>query len=78
VRYRTAPLRLRVSRVRLDISDWYGGEWVWVEGHELDAADHPIAWQQSLIRVAAIDRAPAVASSTPGIYANHGSGTVTT
>jgi hypothetical protein len=23
---------LRVTRVRPDISKWYGGEWVWIEG----------------------------------------------
>lgn len=54
MRYRTTPLRLQVTEVRLEISQWYGGEWVWVEGHELDATNHPIAWQQALIRVAAI------------------------
>ena len=51
--------------MRLDISDWYGGEWGWVEGHELDAGDHPIAWQQALIRVAAIDASPEGASTGP-------------
>ena len=72
VRYRTAPLRLLVARVRLDISDWYGGEWVWVEGHELDAADHPIAWQQALIRVAAIGRSLAGGSSGASVLCASG------
>ena len=57
VRYRRAPLRLRVERVRLDISGWYGGRWVWLEGHELDADWHAISWQQALVAVAAIVRA---------------------
>lgn len=54
VRYRDAPLRLRVMRVRLDISGWYDGRWVWLEGHELDDEGFPINWQQLLVSVAAI------------------------
>jgi hypothetical protein len=56
VRYRRAALRLRVSRVRVDISGWYGGGWVWLEGRELDPDGHPISWQQVLVSVAAIER----------------------
>jgi len=56
VRYRRAPLRLQVSRVREDISGWYGGEWVWLEGRELDATGHPISWQQVLVAVVAVER----------------------
>jgi hypothetical protein len=78
VRYRTAPLRLRVTRVRLDISDWYGGAWVWVEGHELDPADHPIAWQQALIRDAAIDRSPTGASPDASACSTAAAGTAVT
>lgn len=59
VRYRRAPLRLRVERVRLDLSGWYGGGWVWLEGHELDADGHAISWQQALVAVAAIERVAA-------------------
>lgn len=55
VRYRRVPLLFRVSQVRHDISGWYGGEWVWLEGHELDAAGYPISWQQLLVRVAAVE-----------------------
>lgn len=65
VRYRAAPLRLRVAGIRSDISDWYGGEWVWVEGHELDDTGHPICWQQSLIRVAVLDPPPRQDPATP-------------
>lgn len=56
VRYRKSPLRLRVARVRTDISGWYSGEWVWLEGHELDAGGYPIGWQQLLVAVGAIER----------------------
>lgn len=56
LRYRETGLRLRVSRVRDDISGWYGGQWVWLEGHELDHDGEPIAWQQQLVRVAALER----------------------
>lgn len=56
VRYRQGALRLRVSQVRVDISGWYGGGWVWLEGRELDLSDHPISWQQVLVSVAAIER----------------------
>lgn len=56
LRYRNAPLQLRVARVRLDISGWYDGRWVWLEGHELDSDGHPINWQQLLVSVAAVDR----------------------
>jgi hypothetical protein len=56
VRYRRAALRLRVSRVRVDISGWYGGGWVWLEGRELDPSGYPISWQQVLVAVAAIER----------------------
>lgn len=56
VRYRCAALRLRVSRVRVEISGWYGGGWVWLEGRELDPDGHPICWQQVLVSVTAIER----------------------
>ena len=56
LRYRRAPLRFRVSRVREDISGWYGGEWVGLEGRELDTAGHPICRQQILVAVAVVER----------------------
>jgi hypothetical protein len=56
VRYRRASLKLQVSSVRADISGWYGGEWVWLEGYELDPAGYRIGWQQVLVAVAAIER----------------------
>ncbi|MGC5031084.1 hypothetical protein [Micromonospora sp. DT229] len=32
-------MRLRVVRVRLDISQWYDGQWVWLEGIEIGPDD---------------------------------------
>lgn len=57
VRYRGCGLRLRLDRVRLDISGWYDGAWVWVEGQQLDGSGRPVGWQQALVAVAAIERA---------------------
>lgn len=54
IRYRTAGAAIRVDRVRTDISDWYDGDWVWVEGAELDPRGHPTVWIQALVRVDAI------------------------
>ncbi|MFG2099884.1 hypothetical protein ACGFJ5_04715 [Micromonospora echinaurantiaca] len=34
-RYADGPLRLRVVRVRPDLSEWYDCEWVWLEGVEI-------------------------------------------
>jgi hypothetical protein len=33
-KYGTGSLTLRVTRVRRDLLDFYGGEWVWLQGHE--------------------------------------------
>ena len=41
-RYGPYPLVLRVLRVRPDLSRWYDGDWVWVEGEELDADGQPV------------------------------------
>jgi hypothetical protein len=57
LRYRAAGLRLRVDRVRLDISGCYDGAWVWLEGQQLDGDDRPVAWQQALVAVTAVERA---------------------
>jgi hypothetical protein len=55
VRWRSAPLRFRVEKVRLDISQWYGGNWVWLEGRELHPTQgHPMIWLQLLVNVDAI------------------------
>jgi hypothetical protein len=47
-------LTLRISRVRLDISQWYDGEWVWLEGIPIrwDGGEDPP--RSVLARVSAI------------------------
>ncbi len=52
--YSDAPLRLRVIRVRLDLSTWYDGQWVWLEGVEIRADDQAGPLRQVLARVAAL------------------------
>jgi hypothetical protein len=48
-------LVLRIVRVRLDISNPYGGDRVWVEGREVDLpGGHPGSWMQVLVWVDAI------------------------
>ncbi|MFD0782618.1 hypothetical protein ACFQZ8_01575 [Micromonospora azadirachtae] len=34
-RYADGPLQLRIVRVRPDLSEWYDGECVWLEGVEV-------------------------------------------
>jgi hypothetical protein len=41
-RYGAYPLVLRVLRVRPEMSRWYDGDWLWVEGEELDAYGQPV------------------------------------
>jgi hypothetical protein len=43
-----------VARVRWDLSHYYGGEWVWVEGESLGADGMPLGRVQALVRTAAI------------------------
>jgi hypothetical protein len=50
VRYRDRPLKMRIDEFLPEISQWYDGEWVWVNGYELNDADVPIAWVQALVR----------------------------
>ncbi|MFD6755637.1 MULTISPECIES: hypothetical protein [Micromonospora] len=52
--YATGPLRLRIVRVRLDVSQWYDGEWVWLEGVEIGPDGQPGASRTVLARVAAL------------------------
>ncbi|MBQ0905524.1 hypothetical protein [Micromonospora sp. U21] len=53
-RYADGPLRLRIVRVRLDVSEWYGGRWVWLEGVEIGPDDQGRSFRQALARVAAL------------------------
>jgi hypothetical protein len=48
------PLMLLVNRVRLDISGWYAGDWVWIEGAELDRSGTAVRRAQALVHVDAI------------------------
>jgi hypothetical protein len=50
-------LTLLVKRVRVDISRWYSGDWVWLEGDALDARGRVIARTQALVAVTALARA---------------------
>jgi hypothetical protein len=55
----TRSLTLQVVGVRRDLSRWYGGQWVWVEGYEVErpGENPPGHRMQVLIRVAAIPAA---------------------
>ncbi|PWU51808.1 hypothetical protein DLJ47_20460 [Micromonospora sp. S4605] len=53
-RYAEAPLRLRIVRVRPDLSEWYDGEWVWLEGVEVGPDGQDAAFRPVLARVAAL------------------------
>jgi hypothetical protein len=52
-RYRDSHLALLVRRVRLDISHWYGGAWVWLEGDEIAETGYSLGWTQALVHVSA-------------------------
>jgi len=52
-RYREVGLVLLVRRVRLDISWWYGGAWVWLEGDALAADGSSLGQVQALVHVTA-------------------------
>ncbi|KAB1156368.1 hypothetical protein F6X68_11930 [Micromonospora sp. AMSO12t] len=48
------PLRLRIVCVRLDLSLWYDGQWVWLEGIEMPSPGHTGRFRHVLARVAAL------------------------
>ncbi|MCI4066084.1 hypothetical protein MRQ36_27475 [Micromonospora sp. R77] len=50
----SGPLRLRIVCVRLDLSLWYDGQWVWLEGIELNPDGRAGRFRQVLARVAAL------------------------
>jgi hypothetical protein len=65
--YRDRGLALLVRRVRLDISQWYGGAWVWLEGDEVADTGYPLGWTQALVHVSAcVAEAPFAAAQNPG------------
>ncbi|MEV4808704.1 hypothetical protein [Micromonospora avicenniae] len=53
-RYAEGPLRLRVVRVRPDLSEWYDGEWVWLEGVEIGPDGQDGVFRPVLARVATL------------------------
>ena len=50
-RYRDSALTLLVRCVRVDISQWYGGRWAWLEGDELADAGYSVGRTQALVHV---------------------------
>lgn len=52
-RYRDRTLLLLVRRVRVDISQWYGGDWVWLEGDEINDDGQRMGWISALVHVSA-------------------------
>ncbi|SCE97624.1 hypothetical protein [Micromonospora chokoriensis] len=48
------PLRLRIVCVRLDLSLWYDGQWVWLEGIEMISPGQTGRFRNVLARVAAL------------------------
>ncbi|WP_327040874.1 hypothetical protein OG400_25910 [Micromonospora ureilytica] len=45
----------RGSRRRtIDVSEWYDGQWVWLEGVEIGPDDQDGSFRQALVRVAAL------------------------
>jgi hypothetical protein len=53
-RYLDEPITLRITRVREDISLWYDGDWIWLEGEQLDNHGRPLGPFQALVSVEAI------------------------
>ncbi|MEU5552851.1 hypothetical protein ABZ738_24040 [Micromonospora sp. NPDC047793] len=49
-----SPLRLQITRVRLDLSTWYDGQWVWLEGTEIRPDGQVGLHRQVLVRVAVL------------------------
>jgi hypothetical protein len=56
-------LTLVVSRVRTELSGYYGGEWAWVDGHSPDCDGRHEPCRQALVRASALT--PPVASLPP-------------
>jgi hypothetical protein len=58
-RYRDSALMLLVRCVRMDISQRYGGAWVWLEGDEHADAGYAIGRTQALVHVSICTGNPA-------------------
>ncbi|SCE99231.1 hypothetical protein [Micromonospora mirobrigensis] len=65
-RYSAGPLRLRIVRVRLDLSEWYDGQWVWLEGVEIGPDNQDGAFRQVLARAAALPGPEECQQEAPG------------
>ncbi|WLS43274.1 hypothetical protein Q3V37_17810 [Micromonospora profundi] len=50
----SGPLPLRIIGVRLDLSLWYDGQWVWLEGIEMPSPGRAARFRQVLARVGAL------------------------
>lgn len=50
----SGTLRLRIVCVRLDLSLWYDGQWVWLEGIEMPTTGGTGCFRQVLARVGAL------------------------
>jgi hypothetical protein len=57
-RYRTDPTIIRIKAVRVDISIWYDGDWVWIEGDELDQGERVLRSAQLLVHVGVFAEVP--------------------
>lgn len=53
-RFQDATVTLRITRVRDDLSLWYDGDWIWLEGDQLDDDGLVVDRIQALVSVAAI------------------------
>lgn len=63
-RYGDGPLRMRVDRVRHDLSRYYDDQ-VWLEGWRLDEAGVPVEQVQALVPVRVLPRCPDSAAPAP-------------
>jgi hypothetical protein len=53
-RYRDEAFALLVRRVRADVSLWYAGEWVWLEGEDLDQTEPARRFAPFLVHVSVL------------------------
>ncbi|MEU8215601.1 hypothetical protein AB0C47_07515 [Micromonospora taraxaci] len=65
-RFADGPLRLRIVRVRFDVSEWYDGQWVWLEGVEMGSDHQDGGFRQVLARVATLSTPEERRQEAPG------------
>jgi hypothetical protein len=63
----TRALTIQVAGVRHDLSRWYRGDWVWIEGHEVERPErHPPGHRmQILVRTDALGAPGELYAATP-------------